>query len=125
MIAFFAVGALMAMISLSMAVNPSKFAESILTFSRWRWFHVFEVASRLLIGVAFVLLHDDFIYPTFAVGFGYLLIAVAVGLTLAGPARHKRFARLAAERGLRIFRPAGVIGVVLGLLLAYLATLPA
>ncbi len=123
MIVFFAVCALMAAISLRMAATPSRFAASVVSFSHWRWFHAFEIASRLLIGIAFVLLADDYIYPAFATGFGYLLVAVAVGLFITGEQRHRKFAERSAEIGLRIFRPAGIVGCALGVLLAYSATL--
>ncbi len=125
MIVFFAFGALLAAISLWMAWSPSKFANGIVSFSRWRWFHAFEVISRLLIGIAFVWLAENYIYQALAEGFGYLLILVAVGLLLTGEARHRRFAERSADIGRRIFRPAGVVGCALGGLLAYSATLTA
>lgn len=116
-------GALLAAMSLWMVLSPSRFAESIVSFSQWRWFHAFEVASRLLIGIAFVWLAEDYLFPTFATGFGYLLIFVAVGLLIAGEARHRRFAERSADIGRRVFRSAGVVGCVLGALLAYSSTL--
>lgn len=120
-IVFFAVGALMALISLWMTWKPGNFADSVLTFSEWRWFHAFEVLSRLVIGLAFVGLSDAFIYPGFATGFGYLLVAVGIGLIIVGRARHERFARYTATLGAGVFRSGGAIGVVLGVFLAYLA----
>jgi hypothetical protein len=120
-IVFFAVGALMALISLRMALKPANFADSIVTFSEWRWFHAFEVVSRLVIGFAFIGLNESFVYPTFATGFGYLLVAVGIGLVILGRAQHERFARWTATLGAGVFRPAGAIGVALGVLLAYLA----
>lgn len=120
-IVFFGVGALMALISLWMALKPTSFADGVAAFSGWRWFHAFEVLSRLAIGAAFVLLNDAFDYPTFATGLGYLLIAVGFGLVVLGRTRHERFARYTATLGAGVLRPAGAVGVALGVLLAYLA----
>ena len=108
-----------------MVLSPSRFAEGVVSFSQWQWFHAFEVASRFLIGIAFVWLAEAYICPAFARGFGYLLIIVAIGLLVAGEARHRRFAERSADFGRRIFRPAGVVGCMLGALLAYSATLTA
>lgn len=121
-IVFFAVGALMALISLWMALQPRGFVDGLTAFCEWRWFHAFEILSRLVIGVAFVVQSDAFIYPGFATGFGYLLVAVGLGLAMLGRGRHERFARWTATLGPGVFRPAGAIGFLLGALLAYLAT---
>ena len=118
---FFAVGALMALISLCMAIAPARFADAVLAFSQWRWFHAFEVLSRLSIGAAFVVVSDTFVYPAFATGLGYLLISVGLGLVLLGRTRHECFARWTATLSTAVFRPAGLLGFVLGALLAYLA----
>ena len=120
-IVFFAVGALMALISLWMAFKPADFADGVLAFSEWRWFHAFEVLSRLVIGLAFIVLNEAFVYPGFATGFGYLLVAVGIGLIMLGRERHERFARWTATLSPAVFRPSGAVGFALGALLAWLA----
>ena len=74
-----------------------------------------------MIGAAFVALSDAFMYPTFAIGFGYLLVGVGIGLVILGRTRHERFARRTATFSAALFRLAGAIGVALGVLLALLA----
>ena len=115
----------MALISLLMVIDPAGFANRVVAFSEWRGFHWFEIFSRLLIGLAFLASADNFVYPRFAAGLGFLLIAVAFGLLVFGQARHRRFSLSAASWGRQWFRPAGLIGCVLGGTLVYLASLDA
>lgn len=114
-------GALMALLSIIIAVNPAGFSRGIVAFSRWRYFHVFEVTSRLVFGVLFIVLADRTLYPGLMRVIGYVLVAVSVGLVILAPARHRAFALWSAKTFQRAFRPAGVAGIIFGSFLVYAA----
>lgn len=111
----------MAAISISMVANPQRWSRSIVRFSKWRWFHPFEIASRLLFGLLCVLAADTTRYPRLLNGLGYLLIAVAAGLVLLPPSAHRKFAVWSADRFVSVFRPAGLVTAMFGIFLVYAA----
>ena len=52
-------------------------------------------------------------------GIGYLLVAVALGLTLTPPLKHKQFAVWSAHKFIKIFRYAGIFSLLFGAFLIY------
>lgn len=116
-IAFF--GVLMILLSALMAIDPDNWSNGILKFSRMTYFHGFEIVSRLFFGVIFVAFSDQTLYPTVLAALGYLMIAVGVGLAIAGSSRHQQFAVWAAKKFNKTFRPAGLVSIVFGVFIVY------
>lgn len=116
-IAFF--GVLMILLSGVMVIDPDKWSSGILKFSGITYFHSFEIVSRLLFGAIFIAFSEQTLYPTVLGAFGYLMVAVGVGLLIAGPSRHKRFAVWSARKFNKTFRPAGVVSTVVGIFIIY------
>ena len=104
-----------------MVLNPEGWGRFIVRFSEWRWFHPFEIASRLLFGAVFLQASDVTRYPALMNGIGYLLVAVGAGLILLPPSEHRRFAVWSADRFLPVFRPAGLVTALFGIFLVYAA----
>lgn len=118
-IAFF--GILLILLSTMMVIDPDSWSNGILKFSRMKYFHGFEIVSRLVFGAIFITFSDQTLYPTVMRAFGYLMAAVGVGLLIAGPSRHKQFAAWSAKKFYRTFRPAGIASLVVGVFIAYAA----
>ena len=118
-IAFF--GILMILLSVVMAIDPDKWSNGILKFSRMTYFHGFEVVSRLSFGAIFITFSEQTLYPAVMGAFGYLMVAVGVGLLIAGPSRHKQFAVWSAKKFNKTFRPAGIASIVFGAFIVYAA----
>ena len=116
-IAFF--GVLLMCFSGVMVIAPDKCSAGILEFSTKWYFHAFEIISRILFGAIFIAYAEQTLFPTIMGAFGYVMVAVGVGLLLAGPSRHKHFAVWSAERFKNVFRPAGFASIVVGALIVY------
>ena len=112
-------GVLMILLSVVMAIDPDNWSDGILKFSRMTYFHEFEIASRLLFGGIFVAYAGQTVYPVAMRAFGYLMVAVGVGLLIAGPSRHRQFAVWSAAKFNKLFRPAGVVSTVAGSFIVY------
>ena len=118
-IAFF--GILMIFLSVVMAIDPDNWSNGILKFSRMTYFHGFEIVSRLSFGAIFVAFSEQTLYPAVMGAFGYIMVAVGVGLLIAGPSRHKQFAVWSAKKFNKSFRPAGIASIVFGAFIVYAA----
>ena len=116
-IAFF--GLLMMFLSIVMIVNPQYWAQSIITFSKKPYFHPFEIISRALFGIVFVYYSAQTHYPSLMCFFGYMLIAVAIGLSLTPPSKHRQFAVWSADKFKNTFRYAGLGSFLFGAFLFY------
>ena len=116
-IAFF--GILMILLSAVMAINPDNWSDGILKFSRMKYFHGFEIASRLFFGAIFIVFSEQTLYPTVMGAFGYLMVAVGLGLLVVGPSRHKQFAVWSAAKFNKTFRPAGIVSTSFGVFIVY------
>lgn len=114
-------GLLMVLLSVSMIVNPGRFARGIVTFSEMRFFHAFEIVSRIGFGVAALVGAGQTRFPAVMTVMGWVLVAVGVGLLLTPPSQHRRFAAWSAERFQRVFRPAGLLSLLFGLFILYAA----
>ena len=119
LIAFF--GFLMILLSALMVVNPEYWSEGIVRFSQKFYFHLFEILSRLIFGVIFIVFSDQTFYPVVMLVIGYSLVAVGVGLLITPPSKHRQFAVWSAQKFKKMFRPAGVCSFVFGVFIVYAA----
>ncbi len=106
-----------------MIVNPSYWSNGIVDFSRKPYFHWFEVISRLIAGLVFVLYSQTTLYPQLVLSIGYLLIAVGFGLIITGSVKHRQFAVWSANKFKSIFRLAGFGSFIFGGFLIYISTI--
>ncbi len=116
-IAFF--GSLLTLLSAVMIIDPDRFSSGIVRLSRAKYFHGFEVVSRLGFGAVFIAYSEQTRYPAVMEVIGYLLVAVGVGLLLTPPSKHRQFALWSAKKFRRVFRPAGMVSIVFGLFIVY------
>jgi len=108
-----------------MIVNPSYWSNGIIVFSKKPYFHWFEIITRLIAGLVFVLFHESTMYPQLILGIGYVLIAVGFGLLITGSVKHRKFAVWSAHKFKSTFRPAGLGSFVFGCFLIYISTVGA
>ncbi len=106
-----------------MIVNPNYWSNGIVDFSRKPYFHWFEVISRLIAGLVFVLYSQTTLYPQLILSIGYLLIAVGFGLIITGSVKHRQFAVWSAHKFKSTFRPAGFGSFIFGSFLIYISTI--
>jgi uncharacterized protein YjeT (DUF2065 family) len=118
-----AFGLLMVCLSVIMIVNPSYWSVGIVDFSKKYYFHWFEVVSRIITGVVFVLFNKSTLYPQLILSLGYLLIAVGIGLFIMGSDKHRKFAVWSAHKFKSIFRLAGIGSLIFGIFLMYVSTI--
>ena len=116
-IAFF--GILMILLSAAMVIDPDSWSNGIVKFSQTKYFHGLEIISRLFFGAILIAFSEQTLYPAVMGVFGYLMVAVGVGLLIAGPSRHKQFAVWSAKKFNKTFRPAGIVSLVFGIFIAY------
>jgi hypothetical protein len=112
-------GILMILLSVVMVIDPDYWSNGIVRFSEARYFHGFEIISRLGFGAIFIAFSEQTLYPAVIGTFGYLMIAVGIGLLIAGPSRHKQFALWSAKKFKKTFRPAGIVAVAFGVFIIY------
>jgi len=118
-----AFGVLMMCFSTVMIVSPSYWSDGIIMFSKKTYFHWFEVFTRFTAGVVFVFFSSATLYPKLTLSIGFLLIAVAIGLLIVGPVKHRKFAVWSAYKFKSTFRPAGIVSFLFGLFLVYISTI--
>jgi len=106
-----------------MIINPNYWSVGIIDFSKKNYFHWFEVFSRIIAGLIFVLFNKSTLYPQLILGIGYLLIAVGFGLLITGSVKHRRFAVWSAHRFKSTFRFAGIGSFIFGIFLIYVSTM--
>lgn len=108
-------------ISLLMIVNPDYWADLIVKFSEMRFFHLFEIISRFVFGLVFVVSAGQTLFPRLMTFIGYLLIAVSAGLLLTPPSKHRQFALWSARKFRDKFRWMGIGSLMFGAFLFYAA----
>ncbi len=118
-----AFGLLMICLSIIMIINPNYWSNGIVDFSRKPYFHWFEVISRLIAGLVFILYSQTTLYPQLILSIGYLLIAVGFGLIITGSVKHRQFAVWSAHKFKSTFRPAGFGSFIFGSFLIYVSTI--
>lgn len=102
-----------------MVAKPNAFAKGITAFSNKPWFHLFEIISRLTLGVLLLLFSEQTSYPLVMQIIGGVLCFVGLFLIVIGSERHRRFASLTAKIG-QYYRPIGIFAQLCGLGLIYL-----
>jgi hypothetical protein len=115
-----AIGILTIGLSIVMIVNPKSFSRGILRFSGKPYFHIAEVALRLLFGAGFIYFAGETMFPTLIRIIGGGLLAVGLFLILIGSKRHIEFAEKSATFT-GAFRPAGFFSLAFGFFLNYIA----
>ena len=115
-----AVGLLMMFLSAVMIISPDAWSRGILSFSEKSYFHVFEIASRLLIGAVLALVAGDTRYPVFTCVLAAAFLFAGVFLIMIGRTRHRAFAVRTATFT-RLFRPAGFASLALGAFIVFAA----
>ncbi len=118
-IVLFGVG--MAAISVVMVARPEAWAQAVLRFTRMPYMHPFEIVTRIGFGALFVTYADHSKFPTFIGVFGYLLLAVGLGLLVTPPSYHRRFGVWSVEKFSKYFRVAGLASLAFGIFLIYAA----
>jgi hypothetical protein len=113
-------GAGMILLGAIMFIQPMRFANGIAAFSQKAWFHVFEIVSRLVIGVLFMIFAQHTAFYQLIFGLGALLVGVSIFLIVIGEQRHKSFAMKTVKIGHK-FRPIGMIAILAGGSLLYVA----
>ncbi len=112
-------GILMMLLSVVMIIAPKYFANGIVKFSEKKWFHPFEIISRFVFGLGFVLFAAQTRYPTLMSVIGCVLIAVSLGLLFTRSSKHKEYAVWSAEKFKNYFRWFGFVSLAFGAFLIY------
>jgi len=120
MYAVIAVGILTIFLSSVMAANPAAWSRGIVTFAAKPHFHIFEATSRFILGGILLFFAGKTLYPIFVSIVGGFFVFAGLFLAIAGKKRHLEFAARTATFT-RIFRPAGVAGIIVGAFLIYIA----
>ena len=107
-------GGLMSLLSLRMIIFPIAWAKGIIQFSRWRWFHRFEILSRLVFALIFYCAAMQSHYPKLHFGIAVLLTFTTGYLIWLTEKKHKQFAIWSARKFKNWFRPLGFITLILG-----------
>lgn len=120
MYAIAAIGLLTIILSSIMIASPAAWSRGILTFAKKPYFHIAEILSRLSLGGLLLFFADSTLYPLFIKIVGGVFVFAGVFLILAGEKRHREFAVRSATFT-KIFRPAGIVGLILGAFIVYIA----
>lgn len=123
MFAIIAIGLLTIALSAVMIARPHAFGRAIKGFAEKSYFHVAEIAIRLVLGAALVYFATSTRSPGVVSAVGYLFLFAGVFLIVAGRARHHAFAAKSATF-VGIFRPAGVFSLAFGGFLVWSALSP-
>ena len=113
-------GLLTVLLSLIMIVNPKGWARGILAFAAWRWFHIFEITSRLALGLVLLYFADQTLYPTVMRVLGGLFVFAGVFLIFMGVKRHREFVGRVVDY-VWLFRPTGIAAFCFGIFVIYAA----
>ncbi len=114
-------GVLVMLLSAFMIVRPDRWIDLGERYCRLRYMHPLEIAICIGSSLPFILYAGDSAYPVLFKGFGYLLLAVGIGLMLTPPSAHRRFGIWSLEKTGRYFRPLGVLSLAAGGFLVYAA----
>lgn len=114
-------GVLIVILSALMVARPALWVDMAVRYIRLPYMHPLEIAICVGFGLPFVLYAGDSAYPGLFSAFGYLLLAVGVGLMLTPPSVHRRFGVWSLETTGKYFRPLGVLSLAAGGFLVYAA----
>ncbi len=123
MYAILVYGLLIIAVSLFMIVKPDRWVELATRYCEFRYMHPIEIAIAVGFGLPFIVFAGESAFPTFFKVFGYVLVAVGIGLMLTPPSIHRRFGIWSLKKMERLFRPAGVVSLAFGAFLVYAAVI--
>lgn len=111
----------MSIFGLYMSIKPNHFSRGIIKFSEKPWFHIFEIVTRLVLGLLFVFFSEQTKYPNLVMLLGIVFCLVSVLLVIIGSTKHRQFAVFVANYLKNKFRYIGGFATILGLLIMYVA----
>ncbi len=114
-------GLLIIAISLVMVAKPDLWVAMTVRYCRLPYMHPVEILVCLGFGLSFVFYAGQSEFPAMFKFFGYVLVAVGLGLILTPPSYHRRFGIWSVEKIGRYFRPAGLFSLIFGAFLVYAA----
>jgi protein-S-isoprenylcysteine O-methyltransferase Ste14 len=114
-------GLLLMYLSSLMIKSPDAWSKGIIQFSKKPYFHVFEILSRFIFGLIFLLHAEQTLFPILIQGLGYLFILVSLILIIIAPTRHRKFAIWSATRFKSTFRLSGFCSFLFGIFLIYIS----
>lgn len=103
-------------------VRPKSARAFLLGFADTSFKHYTELAARLIVGGAMLLVARDSAYPTALAAFGWVLVVSTAFMALMPWRLHHRFAQFAVPRALRYLPLIGVSSLIMGGLLFWVAT---
>ncbi len=116
-------GVLIVLLSVLMVAKPDLWVDMALRYIRLPYMHPLEIAICIGFGLPFILYAEDSGFPITFKAFGYMLVAVGAGLMLTPPSVHRRFGVWSVEKTGKYFRPLGVLSLLGGAFLVYVALL--
>ncbi len=102
--------------------RPTKARAFLLGFADTSFKHYAELAARLMVGGAMLLVARDSAYPTALAAFGWILVVSTAFMALMPWRLHHRFTQSAVPRALRYLPLIGVSSLIMGGLLFWVAT---
>lgn len=114
-------GLLIISISLVMIAKPDSWVEMAVRYCRLPYMHPVEILICIGFGLSFIFYAGQSEFPTLFKFFGYVLVAVGLGLIFTPPSYHRRFGIWSTEKIGRQFRPAGLFSLIFGAFLVYAA----
>ena len=102
-------------------VRPQSARAFLLGFADTSLKHYAELAARLIMGGAMLLVARDSAYPTALAAFGWILVVSTAFMALMPWRLHQRFAQSAVPRALRYLPLIGVSSLIMGGLLFWVA----
>lgn len=105
--------------SIYMFIFPQRWSKGIITFSEKKYFHTFEIVSRFLFGVVFLVNYSESEFPLVLNSLGKLFIAVSIGLIVIGETKHRQFAKWSAIKFKNTFRLASMASFIFAVFLIY------
>lgn len=113
-------GLLMIAVSLVILFKPVYFSFKTIEFSHQKWFHPFEISSRILFGIILVYFAEQTLHPTLFGYLGYIIMAVGVGLLFTPVTLHQKYARYWAAKVSWLKVPA-ILGIAFGMFVIFSA----
>ena len=102
-------------------VRPTNARAFLLGFADTSFKHYVELAIRLIVGGAMLLVARDSAYPTALAAFGWILVVSTAFMALMPWRLHHRFAQSAVPRALRYLPLIGVSSLIMGGVLFWVA----
>lgn len=114
-------GVFLVVVSLWMIATPDPWVDKATDYVRWRFMHPVEILIAAGSGIGFVLSATSSPFPLALTIFGYLLVAIGIGLVVIGPTAHRRFGVWSFQKVRPIVRPSGFASLIIGIFLVYIS----